>query len=60
LLVHRYAFLSVRLERCERHETAMLSNRVRHAVEEYDDQLFTNVELLGSVDNHLAELGVGW
>ena len=48
LLVKRYAFLSVRLDRCERHETVMLSKRVREAIDEYDDQRFTDVELLVS------------
>jgi hypothetical protein len=48
LLVKRYAFLSVRLDRCERHETMMLSKRVREAIDEYDDLRFTDVELLVS------------
>src|ERR1700722_12711229 len=41
ILVHRFAFLSVRLERCERHETTILSKRVRDAIGEYDDLRMT-------------------
>ena len=42
--LHRYAFLSVRLERCERHDTAILSNRVRHAESEFDDLRMAEIE----------------
>ena len=44
LLVRRVAFLSVRLERSERHETSMLSRRVRHAEAEFVDRRMVEVE----------------
>jgi hypothetical protein len=46
LLVRRVAFLSVRLERCEKHDTAVLSNRVRHAEKEFVDRRMVEVEAL--------------
>ena len=48
ILVRRFAFLSVRLERCERHETTILSKRVRDAIGEYDDRRLADVELHAS------------
>ena len=48
ILVRRYAFLSVRLGRCERHETVVLSKRVREAIEVYDDRRLADVEMLVS------------
>ena len=48
ILVRRFSFLSVRLERCERHETTVLSKRVRNAIEEFDDQRLAEVEALAS------------
>ena len=46
LLVRRVAFLSVRLERSERHETSVLSKRVRHAEAEFVDRRLVEVEAL--------------
>ena len=36
ILVGRAAYLSVRLQRCQRYDVAILSNRVRHAVEGFN------------------------
>ena len=47
-LVRRTAFLFVRLERCEKHETSETSKRVRHAVEKFDDERLAAVEELAS------------
>ena len=46
MLVHRVAFLSVRLERCERFDTAVLSKRVRKAEAEFADARLVEVEAL--------------
>ena len=48
VLIHRFAFLSVRLDRCERHETTVLSKRVLDAIGEYDDQRMADIELHAS------------
>jgi hypothetical protein len=48
LHLRRYAYLSVRLERCERLDTAIYSKRVRHAEVEFDDQRMTKVEELAA------------
>ncbi len=48
LLLRRFAFLSVRLERCERLDVAVYAKRIRHAVEEFDDHRMTQVEELSS------------
>ena len=48
ILIHRFSFLSVRLDRCERHETTVLSKRVLDAIGEYDDQRMADVELHAS------------
>ncbi len=47
-LVRRAAFLSVRLERSEKHETAETSRRIRHAVEKFDDERLAAVEALAA------------
>ena len=47
-LVRRVAFLFVRVERCEKHETSETSKRVRHAVAEFDDQRLAAVEALAA------------
>ncbi len=47
-LVRRTAFLFVRLERCEKHETSETSKRVRHAVEKFDDERLAAVEELAA------------
>ena len=47
-LVRRAAFLSVRLERCEKHDTAQASERVRHAVARFDDELLVAIEAQGA------------
>jgi hypothetical protein len=48
ILLHRFSFLSVRLDRCERHETTVLSKRVRDAIGEYDDQRMAVIEVHAS------------
>ncbi len=48
ILLRRFAFMSVRIERCERNDTAELSTRVRHAVEKFDDQRLAEAEELGT------------
>jgi hypothetical protein len=48
ILLHRFSFLSVRLDRCERHETTVLSKRVRDAIDEFDDQRMADIELHAS------------
>ena len=50
LLVGRMAFLAVRLDRCQRHDTAMLSRRVRFAEAEFDEAR------LGQVKAFVAEI----
>jgi hypothetical protein len=47
-LVRRTAFLFVRLERSEKHETSETSKRVRHAVEKFDDERLAAVEELAA------------
>ena len=47
-LVRRVAFLTVRVERCEKHETSETSKRVRHAVAEFDDERLAAVEALAA------------
>src|SRR6185312_1382521 len=46
LLLRRFAYLSVRLERFERLDTAVYSRRVRHASEDFADHRMTQVESL--------------
>src|SRR5450432_3449049 len=46
LSLRRFAYLSVRLERCERLDTAVYSKRVRHADEDFVDHRMTQVEAL--------------
>ena len=48
LLLRRFAFLSVRIERCEKHETSETSKRVRHAIARFDDERLAAVEALGT------------
>lgn len=48
LLLRRFAYLSVRLERCERLDTAVYSKRMRHAEEEFLDNRMTHVEAIAS------------
>ena len=48
LLLRRFAFLSVRIERCEKHETSETSKRVRHAIARFDDERLAAVEALGA------------
>ncbi len=47
-LLRRFAFLTVRMERSERHETAQTAMRVRHAIEKFDDERLTFVEGLAT------------
>ncbi len=44
LLVDRMATLSVRMERCVRHENAAMAERVRHAEGRFDDSRLAEVE----------------
>jgi hypothetical protein len=46
-LVKRAAMLSVRLDRCARHESAMTSKRVREAEAKHDDERMAYVEKMG-------------
>ncbi len=46
--LRRFAFMTVRIERCERHETAETSKRVRHAVARFDDERLAAVEAQGA------------
>ena len=48
LHLRRYAFLSVRLENCEKLHLAVYARRVRHAEDEFDDHRLTLVEALAS------------
>ena len=48
ILLRRFAFLSVRIERCEKHETSETSRRVRHAIAQFDDERLAEVERLGA------------
>jgi hypothetical protein len=43
-LVRRVAFLTVRLERCEKNETSETAKRVRHAIQLFDDERLIAVE----------------
>ena len=47
-LLRRAAFLFVRVERCEKHETAETARRIRHAVADFDDQRLAAVEALAA------------
>ena len=49
ILLKRFAFMSVRIERCERNDTAELSKKVRHAVAEFDDARLAAVEALAAL-----------
>ena len=44
ILVHRIAFLSVRLERCAEQEAAHLSEKIRHARDQHDEKRQLEVE----------------
>ena len=46
ILTHRIAFLSVRLERCERQEAKHINERMRHAVADHDDRMSSGVATL--------------
>jgi hypothetical protein len=46
ILLRRFAFLSVRLEKCEEFEMTVTAKHVRHAVEVFDDNRLTEVECL--------------
>jgi hypothetical protein len=48
MLLRRFAYLSVRLERCERLDTAVYSKRIRHADEDFLDHRLTQVEQMAS------------
>src|SRR5262249_41540273 len=52
ILVRRFAFLSVRLELCERHDAAGRAERVRHAEARFDDDRLTAIEF---AFDHLAD-----
>ncbi len=43
-LVRRVAFLSVRVRRCEKHETSETARRIRHAIAQFDDGRLAAVE----------------
>ncbi len=47
-LLRRLAFLTVRIGRCERHETSQTAMRVRHAIEKFDDERLAFVESLAT------------
>ena len=47
-ILKRFAFLSVRLDRCERLDTAVYRKRVRHAQADFMDHRLTAVEVLAS------------
>ena len=53
-LIRRAAFLFVRVERCEKHETAETAKRIRHAVADFDDQRLAAVEALAARDRDRA------
>jgi hypothetical protein len=44
IFLRRFAYLSVRLEKCEEFDTSATASRVRHAVEVFDDNRLTEVE----------------
>jgi hypothetical protein len=46
-LIRRVAFMTVRIRRSERHETAQTAMRVRHAIQLFDDERLAAVEALG-------------
>ncbi len=47
-LLRRFAFMTVRMGRCECHETAQTAMRVRHAIEKFDDERLAFVEGLAT------------
>ncbi len=47
-LVRRVAFLSVRIRRCEKHETSETAKRIRHAIAKFDDERLAAVEAQGA------------
>ncbi len=47
-LVRRAAFLSVRIRRCEKHETSETARRIRHAIARFDDERLAAVEAQGA------------
>ena len=46
LSLRRFAYLSVRLEKCERLDTAVYARRIRHAKDDFEDHRMTQVEAL--------------
>jgi hypothetical protein len=46
LLLRRFVYMSVRLERCERLDTSVYSKRIRHAEEDFVDHRRSQVEAL--------------
>jgi hypothetical protein len=49
VLLRRFAFLSVRLEKAEEFESSVVAKRVRHAFEIFEDQRMTEVETLVAI-----------
>ena len=47
-LIRRVAFLSVRLERCEKHDTSETAKRIRHAIARFDDEQLVAIEAQGA------------
>jgi len=58
ILVHRVAFLSVRLERSAEHEAAYLSVKIRHAKEDHDEKCQSEVDRLLAEIAHQPSLSV--
>jgi hypothetical protein len=52
LALRRFAYLSVRLERCERAETAHYAKKIRHADDEFRDERLAVVEQLAKRFTH--------
>ncbi len=52
ILLRRFAYLSVRLEKCEEFDTSATAERVRHSVEVFDHNRLTEVEQLASKLDH--------
>jgi hypothetical protein len=48
IFLRRFSFLSVRLEKCEEFDVSATANRIRHAVEVFDDNRLTEVEELAA------------
>jgi len=58
ILVHRVAFLSVRLERSARQEAAFLGEKIRHAREDHDEECQSEVDRLLADLAHQPSLSV--